>query len=232
MRENSANIVMKYPIDKRISLQGLSFCLGRALNGIVPGSIAFAGITPTGEITEDFRRPDHFESYVTINSTEILTHWLSRLMASKKDYRHYYYESLHKDISIYAPKNLDRAVLLEYMILSGTVDVETHLKYLSSCIKQGYHEDSYIRIYPRIALNGENASNRLNILIDFEYGILVARNNARLSINGYNFLAQKPLEVLFEVYNSQPMYNPESETDDLKLRAKELALRQIANGFK
>lgn len=173
-------------IEQRTNFFGLT--TGRRGIGII-----LFGVNPKGEITEDTPHRDGFHS---VNVDKELSVWFKALKDKASDYCHY--KTLHEEISIYGPASLDADVLFEYVMLSGFVDIEDQLKLLIQVRDKpagAYFENSLHTV-----MGGRNSFNLLNIAIDFDHDAIVIRRNARLSLDGFEELAQNPFRVLKERY--------------------------------
>ena len=187
------------------------------------------GVTPSGTVTEDYiSRGDTLQRDVTLE----LTPWWQKLQDKKDTYHHF--RSLNENVVIYAPLSLSGSVsLLEWVVFSGVVDPHTVLSEL--CSSNHFKFDPHF-FDLRNSLNGRNVHNQQNIVIDFKNGIVIGRNNARLSINSDTNLAMSPIAKIkdnHDLYLDQyERYNSKRQRQHFDVvRAKTLAFTFLRESF-
>ena len=158
-------------------------------SGSIPRGVVSLGVAFEGEITYDYY---HRDGYASVNRTTYLSKWFEYFKENKHKY--YLCKSLHPRISIYAPISVPRAILLEYMVLSGVVDIETQLLALDPHVSNEIVMSADVRR----TLNGLNYENSTNMVLDFDHKLMIGRILTRLSANPYSPLAISPLEGLIE----------------------------------
>ncbi len=157
------------------------------------GRVFCFGVSPDGDITED---RDARNGHTRTSVAALLQDWFRELSLEKDHYA--YYPSLNEDVEIYAPVSLDHELALEYISLSGSVDTEASLNVLFDRTKQMAGEE--LTTISNV-LSGRNYWHSLNLAIDFQHKVLIARKSSRLSINGS--LALTPIFTLARAHNFQ-----------------------------
>ena len=192
--------------------------------------IALLGVLPDGRISEDnFIRGDHMPQDVT----KQVRSFFQDVASKKNSFTHL--GSLNSEIDIYGPTTLaGTQTLLEWVVLSGVIDLHTELEQL--CSRTSTSDWNYGFLQLRNALNGVNNWNLLNMAIDFKSGIIITRDMSRLSANHYTSLAQYPMVELKKKYDlfvkSRKLQIEHQRIRDLdKSEAKALALKYLKETF-